>query len=236
MKILHIWDICDNSNYLTEKLLEQGHKSLVVTRKKSKNYSKKGLVLFYIKVISRCLTFRADIIHINSWDKGILFAKIFSRKSKILMHFHGSDVLGKTLPNRIKYADLIGFSTKNIFNEHWFCHKFKPKRLLPVLVPDWFVDMGGRIMGTTLELDQDNRIIPYYKMPALLSSYEFYRDKKRRDNITSSEVLSKTGMEALRCGTKVIVDTGETIHTESDLAFQLSTIDDYLELYEGMTN
>ncbi len=223
MNILHLWDICDNSKYLTEKLTAKGHKSLVVSRK---NFSRKKLLNYYLRVIYHLLTFKANIIHINAWSKGILLAKIFSPKSKILMHYHGSDILGKELPKLMRFVNLLCFSTWNLVMDN-----LGKGFLLPVLVPDWFVNMGGRIMGTTLELDQDNRTIPYYKMPEVLSSYEFYRDKKRKKNITSSKVLSKTGMEAIKCGTKVIVDTGEII-TE----FPLANPKLYYTFYNFMVN
>ena len=156
MNILYLWDICDNSKYLTEKLTAKGHKSLVVSRK---TFSRKKLLNYYLRVIYHLLTFKANIIHINAWTKGILLAKIFSPKSKILMHYHGSDIRGKKMSKWSKYVQVNGFSTQDIFD---MCDIEGHHKLLPVLVPDWFVNMGGRITGTTLELNQDNRNIPYY--------------------------------------------------------------------------
>ena len=49
--------------------------------------------------------------------------------------------------------------------------------------------------------------------------------------IVNPDILSKTGMEAIRCGTKVIVDTGEII-TE----FPLASPKLYYAMYNFMVN
>lgn len=222
MKILHIWDICDNSALLTEKLLPLGHQSLVVSRKE---FSRKRLLNYYLRVIYRLLTFRADIVHINAWDKGVFFARLFSPKSKILMHYHGSDILGKPIPFQVKwFVHLLCFSTVNLSDSCPF-----PDRWLPVLIPDQFYYRGGRTPGKIIEIPMVNRNIPYERMPFILSSGEFYRDKKRRSNITSSQVLSKTGREALACGTKVITDSGEIVES-----FPITTFKDYAVIYNDL--
>jgi len=220
LKILHIWDICHNSNYLTQKLKERGHESLVVTRTE---YSKVRLPYYLLRVIFHLLTFKADIIHINYWEKGVFLAKIFSPKSKILMHYHGSDIIDKPVPRSVKrFTTIICFSTRNLLETH-------QGTLLPILVPDWFMYTGGREQGTILELDQDNRQVPHELMPFILSLFEFYRDKKRRTNITSSAVLSQTGMEAIQCGTKVIADSGEIVES-----FPMTKLTDYYLLYNQL--
>lgn len=223
MNVLHIWDVCGNSQYITEKLTKLGHKSKVITRTE---YSRKNLSKYYLRVIINLLSFRADIVHINSWDKGIILAKIFSPKSKIIMHYHGSDIIDRVVPLRVQLlANKICFSTKNLIDS---CASYD-QCLLPVIIPEMFYYRGCREEGTTLVLDQDNRTIPYELMPIILSHYEYYRDKKRRPNITSSEVLSKTGMEAIQCGTKVITDSGEIVES-----FPMTKLRDYFIIYNEL--
>ncbi len=227
MRVLHLWDICDNSALLTEKLLPLGHPSLVVSRT---SFSRKRLIQYYMRVIWRLLTFRADIVHINAWDKGVIFAKLFSPKSKILMHYHGSDILGKQIPRIIRrFVDLYGFSSRNIFAQDYVDYIEGVFQLIPVLIPNQFYYRGGRTPGKIIEIPMENRNIPYERMPFILSSGEFYRDKKRRANITSSQVLSKTGREALACGTKVITDSGEIVES-----FPITTFKEYAVIYNDL--
>lgn len=143
------------------------------------------------------------------------------------MHYHGSDIRGKNISLfTILFANIICVSTRDLMDE---CSPFETK-LLPVLVPECFTYTGGRVMGTTLELDRDNRNIPYELMPFMLSLFEFYRDKKRI-KITSPKILSKIGMEAIKCGTKVIVDSGEIVDS-----FSMAELNDYYLLYNKMVN
>lgn len=225
MKILHIWDICNNSALVTEKLTAAGHQSLVVTRS---NYSRKYLIQYYLRVIYHLLTFKADIVHVNAWDKGVLFAKLFSPRSKILMHYHGSDIRWKRVPLVvILFANLLCVSTRDLMGTglsipYW-------PRLLPVLIPDEFYYRGGREVGKTIEIPPGSQNIAYELMPFVLSLGEFYRDCKRRPNITNAQVLSKTGREALLCGTKVITDSGEIVES-----FPITEFKDYVVIYNEM--
>lgn len=227
MKILHVWDICNNAALLTEKLTAAGHPSLVVTRSE---YSRKRLIQYYVRVIFHLLTFKADIVHVNAWGKGVLLAKLFSPRSKILMHYHGSDILGKQIPFVvILFANLLCVSTKNLMGTglsipYW-------PRLLPVLIPDEFYYRGGRTPGKIIEISMENRNIAYELMPFVLSLGEFYRDKKRRPNITNAQVLSKTGREALLCGTKVITDSGEIVRPGE---FPITEFKDYAVIYNEL--
>lgn len=219
LRILHLWDICDNSAMLTEKLRGLGHQSVLLSRTE---YSRKRLLGYYLRVIYRLITFRADVVHINAWTKGVLFAKLFSPRSKILMHYHGSDILGKQIPRLIRrFVNLFGFSTSNLI--------FNRGILLPVLIPEQFYYRGGRTPGKIIEIEPGSQNIPYDQMPFVLSSGEFYRDRKRQPNITNAQVLSKIGLEALKCGTKVITDSGEIVES-----FPETTIEDYLKVYQEL--
>lgn len=225
--MLHIWDICHNSAYVSEKLRIFGHQSVVVTRS---NYSRKYLIQYYLRVIFHLLTFKADIVHINAWDKGILFVILFSPRSKILMHFHGSDIRNKRFPKIVqRFADLYCFSTRDIFEQDYDDYITGVFQLLPVLIPDEFYYRGGRSPGKIIEITPGSQKIPYDQMPFVLSSGEFYRDRKRNPNITNAQVLSKIGLEALQCGTKVITDSGEIVES-----FPMVTLRDYCAIYNEL--
>jgi len=219
LRVLHIWDICDNSAIITRKLTTMGHQSFVIHRKKMTV----RLIRFVLNVIFHLLTFRADIIHINAWDKGVFPAKLLSPRSKIIMHYHGNDIRGKMIPFAVKLCvDKICVSTCDLLE---YCPR---AQLLPVLVGEEFYYRGGRERRTILTLDQENRLIESELMPFILSLFEYYRDRKRI-KITSSQLLSKTGMEAIACGTKVIADSGEIV-TE----FPKTTIKEYIAVYNTL--
>lgn len=248
IRILHIWDIVDNSRLISQKLNEMGHKSIVVDRKRMTI----GLFRFILNVIIRLLTFRADIIHINAWTKGVFFARILSPKSKIIMHFHGSEIRGKSLPSSVLLlADIMGYSTRDIFDQV-DCEGYHI--LLPVIVDDMFYDRGGRVEKTALYVHhyQDylkkalsytilnglgfnmlNRmanppiVVPRTYMPVLLSKMEYYLDFKGYTNI---HTLTLTAKEAIACGCKVVVDNYDIV-TE----FEETTIKDYVKVYNNLT-
>lgn len=245
MKILHIWDICDNSRYLTEKLIPLGVESKVIDRQRMTV----GLFRFLLNVVYQLLFYKADIIHINAWTKGVLLARIFSPRSKILMHFHGSDIRGKKVPSIvILFANLICVSTKDLMGmglsfPYW-------PRLLPVLVRDMFYDRGGRIKNTALYRHHyrnfynkscrytsannlflysfGEKMIPQFiirhsQMPEFLSMFEYYLDFK---GYTSKDTLTLTAREAVACGCKVVVDNLDVVES-----FPQTTIKDYIKVY-----
>jgi len=65
--------------------------------------------------------------------------------------------------------------------------------------------------------------IPHKQFLKLLKCFDYYLDLK---GLTTSDVLSRSGLEALRAGCKVLVDTGEIITD-----FKMTSPDDYVKLY-----
>lgn len=65
--------------------------------------------------------------------------------------------------------------------------------------------------------------IPHTQFLEFLKCFDYYLDLK---GLTTSEVLSRSGLEALRAGCKVLVDTGEII-----IDFKMTSPDDYVKLY-----
>jgi hypothetical protein len=63
--------------------------------------------------------------------------------------------------------------------------------------------------------DRNEKPIPHKSMPELLNKYEYYIDVKRAihypDVILTDSVLTKTALESLAVGTKVIRSNGEVI-------------------------
>lgn len=242
MKILHIWDICDNSRYISEKITPWGHESIVIDRKKLTV----GKYRFILNVIYHLIRFKPDIVHVNAWTKGVILTRIFARKSKILMHFHGSDIRDKEIPKSVlKYSDEIFCSTKDLLKQ--------PMELLPVIVRDNFFYRGNRVKNTALyvhwykdymekarhycwendlkltiinRMDKSSMIIPHSLMPKLLSTMDYYLDFK---GYTSIDTLTLTAKEALMCGCKVVVDNLDIVTD-----FPQTTIHDYIAVYQKL--
>jgi len=65
--------------------------------------------------------------------------------------------------------------------------------------------------------------IPHKQFLELLKCFDYYLDLK---GLTTSDVLSRSGLEALRASCKVLVDTGEIITD-----FKMTSPNDYVKLY-----
>ena len=74
--------------------------------------------------------------------------------------------------------------------------------------------------------DSPINIIPHNQFLELLKCFEYYLDLK---GLTTKDVLSSSGLEALQASCKVLVDTGEIITD-----FQTTTAKDYINLYLGL--
>ena len=74
--------------------------------------------------------------------------------------------------------------------------------------------------------DQPINTVPHQEFLTKLTQVEYYLDLK---GLTSPNVLSVSGIEAIKRGCKVLVDTGDIV-TE----FQTTKFQDYLDLYEKL--
>jgi len=146
--------------------------------------------------------------------------KIIYRKP-VVISYYGSDIRNKWKERQKQWsrADLILYSTKDLRTDE------TPKKATWLACPidtDLFYPKPLKKRGTALTLgygadDLANqyalekgltltvikRSMPYKKMGDLLSQYEYYIDVKRKDGQVI-EAISKTGLEALACGRKVI--------------------------------
>ena len=112
MKILHIWDICDFGENISNFILDHD-------LGKSKVVKKKGMpIRFVLFVIWALIFYNPNIIHIHYWVKGVLLAKILCPRTPIIMHFHGDDLRGKKLPGYVKkYSSAMLVSTRDLLEE-----------------------------------------------------------------------------------------------------------------------
>lgn len=233
MRILHVWNTAGVASVIA-KFMDRlfGTKSLVVHRRAFDPFGVTtygelwycGAKIFALKCLMLARKF--DIIHVHSFDKLIPYLKLLYPNKPIVLHYHGSDVRGKWLLKR-KYwsnADTILYSTLDLMDNEtpknaiyvpnpvdtdlfYPLHenKRKPKSAIAF---NYHLDMNKAVYYAKkygLSLDILERSIPHKDMPSKLNEYEYYVDQ------TEIPSLSKTALEALACGLKVIRWDGEII-------------------------
>ncbi len=190
------------------------------------------------------------MIHVRAWHKGLILARIFAPRTPVVFQYHGTDIRGKTIPRFVRrLATKILVSTKDLLQDgvEYYGRPISPN----------FRDFGNRKLGTALYMrtppfdkekealefsrkrgleltilnrlpDRPLKFIPYKDFPEYLSSFEFYLDLK---GLTTPDVLSKSGLQAIASGCKVLVDTGEILDDTEQ-----TSADEYITLYEKLIN
>jgi len=229
--VLHIWNTAGVGSIIAkymDKLF--GVKSLVVHRKRFDPYGVTvygelwdcGAKIFVLKCL--WLARKFDIIHVHALDKIVPFLKILYPRKPVVLHHHGSDIRGRWSSRR-KYwsrADIILYSTLDLLNhetpkhavympnpidtEFFHPHPIKPKPKTALHFSYNADDLARKYAEKyNLNLTIMRRGIPYLKLPETLVKYEYYIDVKRsRNGVLLKGSLSKTALEALACGVKVI--------------------------------
>lgn len=211
--------------------------SWVITRKKFEivdhttygEISKLGAKLFTLKALLMARNY--DIIHVHAFDKMIPYLKLIYPRKKIFLHYRGADIRG-IWDIKFKYwskADQIFVSTEDLLDGAPSGTMHIPR----AVDTDFFYPRGTSNPGTAfsipymaddlaLKYAEENDLvlifgggletpIKYTKFSEVLSKYEYYIDVKRSKG-KILEALSKTGLESLACGLKVIKWNGEIVN------------------------
>lgn len=231
MKILHIWS-CAGVSSLIAKYMDFRHDTqsdVIITEK----WDKLGLNTYRTTRIKSKPMFglrglamarKYDLIHVHYHSIFIQPLKFLYDKP-VIIHFHGSDVRenwGARL-SRIKKADRILVSTPDLLRGApdralWLPNpvdtvKFTPMKCATyenrALTNSYGADQEANAIAEHhgLELDLIRGDIPHGQLPNLMAQYGFYIEVKRdfRDRLLyEGSILSKTGLEALAMGLKVI--------------------------------
>jgi len=235
-KVLHIWNTAGVASIIG-KYMDRiyGTKSYVIMRR---SFDKFGLTtygdcfndsakFFLLRSLYKAKDF--SLIHIHSLDKLVPIIKFLYPKKPVILHYHGSDIRGRWEEKRKYYskADKIFVSTPDLLEG------FKEAIYIPNPVDtELFYPRGKKRLRRAfhiyynandiaemlakkynLELVIHNREkdpIPYRKLGEILSEYEYYIDVRRREGRIIRNI-SKTALEALACGCKVIKYNGEIL-------------------------
>lgn len=161
-----------------------------------------------------------DILHVHSVYN--ILPRLAKAGKPIVMHYHGSDVMRED-PFRA-YCERFA---KAFLVSNEYLLKYQPKaQWLPNPVDtehfnSWTGQIGGSLMfkipyidaGRAIEeinvdrltvIDRSRIPIRYANMPAILGDYNAYIDIKYHKEWGLLPALSKTGLEALSCGLRVL--------------------------------
>lgn len=236
MKVLHVYDTAGSSSIIAsyQKLIYE--KVHVVTMKRldkfgiSEFYGSElfdgSPLRFYLHVAKIAREY--DVLHVHSLFGCIKWLRLLYPFKKIILQYHGSD-LRLTKYNWSKIAAEL--SASKIFlttsDLKSYCHSdyvivgnpidiehFKPngnnrngKSLAFYESSKWNTDFTN---PNTDYFDRNKTRISYKDMPAFLNQYSGYIDIKIMNN-KILQAMSKTGLESIACGLKVMRYDGKII-------------------------
>jgi hypothetical protein len=239
LKVLHVWDVAGVALTISKYLRRFDVQSEIILRKNSDKYGIRrvynrdikahlcySLKDFYLKVLK--LSKRYHIIHVHSLDKIIPVLRWIYPEKKIVLHYHGSDIRGKSrcLKKRIyiQFSSIVLVSTEDLLqhvpNAYYLPNPidtefFSTNRKLKndyhgravyfLKYPDSEKELKvikkiaeEKKLKLTVINTLKGEYVPYYTLPEFLSNFEFFIDQVRIPS------LSKTALEALSLGLKVI--------------------------------
>jgi len=236
LRILHVWDQAGVACILAKHHRRLGHDIRILKRA---GYDPFGISQFYgeqlinmdgksfLKLVAKEAE-NYDLVHVHSLYKIIPELKKKYRDTKIVLHYHGSEVRGKQAdPLRAEAeekADAILGSTKDLqdYVDNMTCipNPVDTEHFTPGATPSngkaftirttrgdsqWVLDYlkKNKIDLSVDVVDREANPIQYSEVPAFLKRYGTYVDIKYIDG-TLLEAMSKTGLESLACGLKVI--------------------------------
>jgi hypothetical protein len=233
LKVLHIYNTGGVASTLAKFMdKEFGTKSNVVSPRIADPYYltvygeiwNVSLNLFKFAIVFKARNY--DIIHCHSTSGVALFLKrLFPRKT-VILHYHGSDIRGKWSQQKKYWSrmDAVLVSTRDLLEgapkgvlylpnpvDTSIFRNFKLKRPFESITFSYGADDLAKTLAIKHNLKpprfntkfRKKYPIKYVDMPRTLNMYEYYVDVKKKDGQVL-EAMSKTGLEALACGCKVI--------------------------------
>ncbi len=241
MRVLHIWNPAGVASTLAKYQVRiLGWSAWVITRRSADRFGLTtygelldcGSLRFLTLAVLRARRF--DVIHVHMLDKLVPALKAIYPRKKVVLHYHGSDIRGRWCERRRfwKAADLILVSTPDLLEgaPADACVRYLPNPVdtdlfkpIPSLrrpgtalfitsseakhraSEKWAVRMAERLGLKLHIIDRDKEAIPHRRLPLVLNAYEYFIDHRW------VPALSKTALEALACGLKVVRWDGKVI-------------------------
>lgn len=192
-----------------------------------------------------------DIIHVHNFDKIVPYIKLLYKKPVVLT-YHSLTITKEWEKRKQMWskADVVTVTTPNLVKNSF------------ILIPNpvdtsLFKPMGSHEKGTALYLSYYaeeearaiaeklglkltivERNIKHAEMPFILSKYEYFIDIKRSPKVSNEiiKAISKTALEALATGTKVINWEGKIIETLPEENKPENVAKTYYSLYLNLAN
>lgn len=265
MKILYLWNTAGVFTPVAEWLIANGHEAKIVARYDFDIYrhtedSQAAVMVdtsddFYRMGIKLIREWKPDVIHISGTRTMLVLARAIAPRGLIVFTYHGTDARNpeKKAHVETKLADFVHVTTPDLAPYgKWIdrpidpmfhyrggrkketalmfykSHFYKDNR---DLARDWCKTRGYNL--TIIDEDHPDFPIPNGDMPDWFSMFEYFLDLK--DQKGELMALSKTALEALACGCKVVHDS------DLEHVFQKSDIDwvepiDYFILYRSLVH
>jgi len=261
MKLLVLWNCAGAFTPVIKWMKDRGHEVRVVTRNQfdefghTRKFDSSIMVDspkdYYLSGIRQIRHIRPDVVHISSHMKMLTLARLFAMRTPIVLSYHGDHVRGRNGPHsEAQLADLVTVTTPDLADYgQWIDRPIdnmfydrggrEPQTALGFYAENWLSDTRP-VMETWCEergirltlIDrsrEDFDPIPWAKMPAFLSRFEYFLDFK--GFVGEQFALSKTALEAMACGCKVVHD-GNPDTFISD--YKLVHPQEYFELYSTL--
>jgi len=264
IRILHIWNTAGVASIIGKYMDRLfATESLVVHRKALDPYDLTtygklwdcGPKEFTLRTFVKAKGY--DIVHVHYFYRIIPYMRILYPSKPIIMHFHGDDIRGKWEARRRywKKADLVLYSTPDL-REHDTPKNavhvpnpvdteiFHPLGMRPGPKQAFHISYNADLLAKELagahglELTIHDRKkqgpIPYSQMPRILSQYEYYVEIKRDGSGNLCTTPSKTALEALACGVKVITWDGRVLENLPESNRPEKCAESVFALYQGL--
>lgn len=233
LKVLHVWNTAGVASTIA-KFMDRLHgtESRVLMRASEDPFGltyyggparRWGAKRFLLHAVLEARKY--DIVHVHYYDRAVRFIKRLFPSQKVVLHYHGDDIRGAWEMKRERWekADAILVSTPDLLTGAPPGVLYLPDPVDPELfhpIPEF------RKLGTALHItysryehspdvrlanewakserveltviNRDSSPIPFTDMPGFLNRFEFYVDQ------IAIPSLSKTALEALACGLRVI--------------------------------
>ncbi len=259
LRVLHVWNTAGVASVIAKFADRAFHsESTVITRKAADRTGLTtygtaygdGAARFFLRALR--MSGGADVVHVHSLDRVVPWIKRLHRVP-VVMHYHGTDIEGRWQEKKRRWgrADLVAVaapylldgappgavSVPNPVDTDTFRRGLVPASQGAALSFHYGADAEAEALAKKLGLTLawlNRGEVGHAEMPKVLGSYAYYIDVKRSPTGAVLPALSRTGLEALACGCRVVDSAGTVavgLPQENDPARVAAR---WHEVYEGL--